>query len=126
LEVVANAWIFKLVDLIEDDDRSRAVMLLEPVDESVVRRRLAVNIDGCAELVENLVGSTEPSVVAPAVDVDCLDVEGTIQMLTRYRRESITPTTTIAGSSSRWTTNSLHSVNYPPLLRSGSKDPLAL
>ena len=50
-------------------------MLLEAVDEFVVRRRLAVDIDGGAEVVEDLVERPEPGVVAPAVDVGRFDVE---------------------------------------------------
>ena len=42
---------------------------------SFVGRRLAVNIDVCAEIVEDLVESAEPSVVAPAIHVGGLDVE---------------------------------------------------
>ena len=75
VKIVDDARVFELVDLIEDDDRSRAVVLLEAVDEFVVRRRLAVNIDGRAEIVENLVEGAEPSIVAPAVDVGGLDVK---------------------------------------------------
>ncbi len=43
--------------------------MLKPVDEFVVRRRLAVNVDGGAEVVEDLVECPESGVVAPAVDV---------------------------------------------------------
>jgi len=55
VEVVDDTGVLKLVDLVEDDDCSRAVMLLEAVDEFVVRRRLAVDVDSRAEVVENLV-----------------------------------------------------------------------
>jgi hypothetical protein len=75
VEVVDDAWVFELVDLIEDDDRTRAVVLLEPVDEFVVGRRLAVNVDGCAEIVEDLVECSEAGIVPPAVHVGGLDVE---------------------------------------------------
>jgi hypothetical protein len=34
-----------------------------------------VDVDGCAEIVENLVERAEPGVVSPAVDVGRLDVE---------------------------------------------------
>ncbi len=75
VEVVDDAGVFELVDLVEDDDRSGAVMLLEAVDEFVVRRRLPVDVDGGAEVVEDLVERPESGVVAPAVDVGGLDVE---------------------------------------------------
>ncbi len=35
VEVVNDAWIFELIDLVEDDDGSRPVMLLEAVDGGV-------------------------------------------------------------------------------------------
>jgi hypothetical protein len=38
----------KLVDLVEDDDGSRAVVLVKPVDEFVVGRRLPVDVNDCA------------------------------------------------------------------------------
>ena len=75
VEVVDDAGVFELVDLVEDDDGSRAVVLLEPVDEFVVGRRLPVDVDSRAEVVEDLVERAEPGVVAPAVDVGGLDVE---------------------------------------------------
>ena len=62
-------------DLVEDDDGSGTVVLLEPVDEFVMRRRLPVDADGRAEVVEDLIERPESSVVAPAVDVGGLDVE---------------------------------------------------
>jgi len=40
VEVVDDAGVFELIDLVEDDDRTGAVVLLEAVDEFVVRRRL--------------------------------------------------------------------------------------
>jgi hypothetical protein len=75
VEVIDDARVLKLVDLVEDDDCSRAVVLLEPVNEFVVERQLAVDVDSRTEVVEDLVEGAEPSVVAPAVDVDRLDVE---------------------------------------------------
>ena len=75
VEVVDDAGVLQLVDLVEDDDGSRTVVLLNAVDELVVRRRLAVDVDGRAEVVEDLVERAEPGVVAPAVDVGGLDVE---------------------------------------------------
>ena len=48
MEVVDDAGVLELVDPVEDDGGSRAIVLLEAVDEFVVRRRLAVNVDGCA------------------------------------------------------------------------------
>jgi hypothetical protein len=75
VEVVDDAGVLQLVDLVEDDDGSRAVMLLEAVDEFVVRCRLPVDVDGGAEVVEDLVERPESGVVAPAVDVGGLDVE---------------------------------------------------
>ena len=75
MEVVDDAGVLKLVDLIEDDDSTRVVVLLEPIDEFVVRRRLSVDVDGGAEVVEDLVEHPESGVVAPAVDVGGLDVE---------------------------------------------------
>jgi len=50
-------------------------VLLESVDEFVVRRRLAVDVDGGAEVVEDLIERPESGVVAPAVDVGGLDVK---------------------------------------------------
>jgi len=38
VEVVDDAGVLQLVDLVEDDDRSRALVLLEAIDEFVVRR----------------------------------------------------------------------------------------
>ena len=38
MEVVNDAGVFELVDFIEDDDGSRAVVLLEAVDEFVVNK----------------------------------------------------------------------------------------
>jgi hypothetical protein len=75
VEVVDDAWVFELVDLIEDDDRTRAVVLLEPVDEFVVGCRLPVDVDGGAEIVEDLVECSEAGIVPPAVHVGGLDVE---------------------------------------------------
>jgi len=75
VEVVDDAGVLELVDLVEDDGGSRAVVLLKAVDEFIVRRRLAVNVDGCAEIVEDLVQGTKPGIVAPAVDVGDLDIE---------------------------------------------------
>jgi hypothetical protein len=64
-----------LVDLVEDDDGSRPVVLLETVDEFVVGCRLAVDVDGRTEIVEDLIEGSESGIVAPAVDVGGLDVE---------------------------------------------------
>jgi hypothetical protein len=75
VEVVDDAGVFELVDLVEDDDRSRAIVLLEAVDEFVVGRRLPVDVDSRAEVVEDLIERPESGVVAPAVDVSGLDVE---------------------------------------------------
>jgi len=75
VEVVDDTRVFELVDLVEDDDRPRAVVLLEAVDEFVVGRRLPVDVDGGAEVVEDLIERPESSVVPPAVDVGSLDVE---------------------------------------------------
>jgi hypothetical protein len=50
-------------------------VLLEAIDEFVVGRRLPVDVDGRAEVVEDLVERAEPGVVTPAVDVGGLDVE---------------------------------------------------
>ena len=75
VEVVDDAGVFELIDLIKDDDRSRVVVLLEAVDEFIVRRRLPVDVDGGAEIVEDLVEGTKPCVVAPAVGVGGLDIE---------------------------------------------------
>lgn len=55
VEVVDSAQIFELVDLVENDDGSQAVVLLNTINEFIVWRRLAVDIDGRAEIVENLV-----------------------------------------------------------------------
>jgi hypothetical protein len=73
--VVDDAGILELVDFVEDDDRSRAVVLLVTVDELVVRGRLPMDVDGGAELVEDLIERPESGVVAPAVDLGGLDVE---------------------------------------------------
>ncbi len=75
VEIVDDAGIFELVDLIKDDDGSRAVMLLEAINEFVMRRRLPVDVDGRAEIVEDLVERPKSGVVTPAVDVGGLDVE---------------------------------------------------
>jgi len=75
VEVVDDAGILKLVDLVEDNDRSRTVVLLKAVDQFVVRRRLPVDIDSGAEVVEDLVERPESGIVAPAVDVGGLDVQ---------------------------------------------------
>jgi len=75
VEDVNDAGVLQLADLVENDDGSRAVMLLEAVDEFVMRRRLPVDVDGRAEVVEDLVERAEPRVVAPAVDVGGLDIE---------------------------------------------------
>jgi len=50
-------------------------VLLEAVDEFVVRCRLAMDVDGRAEVVEDLIERSESGVVASAVDVSGLDVE---------------------------------------------------
>jgi hypothetical protein len=42
VEVVDDAGVLELVDLVEDDDRSRTIVLLKAVDEFVVGRRLPV------------------------------------------------------------------------------------
>jgi len=75
VEVVDDAGVLQLIDLVKDNDCSRAVVLLESVDEFVVRRRLAVDVDGGAEVVEDLIERPESGVVAPAVDVGGLDVK---------------------------------------------------
>ena len=75
MEVIDDAGVLQLIDLVKDDDGSRAVVLLEAIDEFVVGRRLSVDVDGRSEVVENLVERAEPGVVSPAVDVDGLDVE---------------------------------------------------
>jgi len=75
VEVVDDAGVLQPIDLVKDNDCSRAVVLLESVDEFVVRRRLAVDVDGGAEVVEDLIERPESGVVAPAVDVGGLDVK---------------------------------------------------
>jgi len=75
VEVVDDAGVLQLVDLVKDDDGSRSVVLLKAVDEFVVRCRLPVDVDGRAEVVDDLVEHPEPSVVATTVDVGGLDVE---------------------------------------------------
>jgi len=75
VEVVDDAGVLQLIDLVKDNDCSRAVVLLESVDEFVVRRRLAVDVDGGAEVVEDPIERPESGVVAPAVDVGGLDVK---------------------------------------------------
>ena len=55
VEVAYNVGVLQLVDLVKDDDGSRAVVLLEAIDEFVVGRRLPVDVDGRSEVVENLV-----------------------------------------------------------------------
>jgi len=76
VEVVDDSRVFELVDLVEDYDRPRSIVLLQSIDELVVRGRLAMNVDGLPEVVENLIQRPEPGVVAPAVDVGRFDVEG--------------------------------------------------
>ena len=46
LKIVDDAGIFGQVDLLEDGDRSRAVVLLKTLDEFVVRCRLGPHVDG--------------------------------------------------------------------------------
>lgn len=75
VEVVDDAGVLQLVDLVEDDDGSQAVVLLKAVDEFVVGCRLPVDVDGGAEVVEDLVERPESGIVAPAVVVGGLDVE---------------------------------------------------
>jgi hypothetical protein len=75
VEVVDDAGVLQLIDLVEDDDRSRTVVLLEPVDEFVVRRRLPVDVDGRAEVVEDLVERPKPGVVAPAIHIGTLNIQ---------------------------------------------------
>jgi len=75
VEVVDDAGVFELVDLVEDDDRSWAVVLLETVDEFVVGRRLAMDIYRRADVVEDLVQRSEATVVSPAIDVGGLDIK---------------------------------------------------
>ena len=75
VEIVDDAGVLELIDLVKDDDGSRAVVLLKPVDEFIVGCRLPVDVDGRAEVVENLVERPESGIVAPAVDVGGFDVE---------------------------------------------------
>jgi hypothetical protein len=74
VEVVDEARVFELVDLVEDDDGSRAVVLLEPINELVVGCRLAMDVYRGPDVVEDLVQRSEAAVVSPAVDVGGLDV----------------------------------------------------
>lgn len=69
--VVDEAGILQSVNLVEDDGRPEAIVLLEAVDEFTTRRRLPVNVNGDAEVVEDLVGGAESS----AVHVSRLDVK---------------------------------------------------
>jgi hypothetical protein len=75
MEVVDDARVLKLIDLVEDNHGSGAIVLLEPIDEFVVGRRLTVDVDGRTDIVENLVERAESGVVTPAVDVGCFDIE---------------------------------------------------
>lgn len=75
MQVVEHVGILQLVGLVEDDDCAGPVVLLEPFDELVVGRRLAVDIDRLTQFVEDLVERPEAGVVAPAVDVHRLDVQ---------------------------------------------------
>ncbi len=70
--VVGDAGICELINLIEHDDRSGTVVLLELADEFVVQRRLAVDVDGS---VDDLGERPESGVVAPAVDVGGFDIK---------------------------------------------------
>jgi hypothetical protein len=76
VEGVDDAGVVELVDLVEDDDGPGAVVALEPVDQLVVGGRLAVDVERLAEVVEDGVQRPEAGVVAPAVDVGRIDVEG--------------------------------------------------
>ncbi len=60
MEIVYDAGVFELVDLVEDDDCSRTVVLLEAVDEFIVGCRLSVDVDGRTEVVEDMVERPEP------------------------------------------------------------------
>jgi len=46
-------------------------VLLKVIDEFVVRCRLPVDVDGGAEVIENLVERPESGVVAPTADEGC-------------------------------------------------------
>src|SRR6056297_1049568 len=75
VEVVEDAFVLQLVDLVEDDDELRAVVLPEAVQQLVLRRRPAVDVDGPVDGVEQSVEHLEARVVLPAVDVLRVDVE---------------------------------------------------
>jgi len=75
VEVVDEARVFELVDLVEDDNGSRAIILLEPINELVVGCRLAMDVYRGPDVVEDLVQCSEAAVVSPTVDVGGLDVE---------------------------------------------------
>ena len=75
VEVVDDAGVLELVDLVEDDDRSRAIVLLEAINKLVVRCRLAMDVYRRADVVEDLVQRSEAAVVTPAVHVGGLNVE---------------------------------------------------
>lgn len=75
MEIVDDVGILELVDLVKDGDSPRSIILLEPIDEFVMGCRLAVDVDGFAKVVEDLIECSESGVVAPAVDVGGFDVE---------------------------------------------------
>lgn len=75
IEVVENALVFELVDLVEDHDTWRLLMLAQPLKKDIAGRGLAMDVDGPLDLVEDPVECLEAGVVLPAVDVDALDVE---------------------------------------------------
>lgn len=75
VEIIDDAWIFELVDLVKDDDSPGTIVLLEPVDEFVVGGGLAVDINSFPEIVEDLIDGAEAGVVAPAVNVGGFDVQ---------------------------------------------------
>ena len=59
MEVVDDVRVLKLINLIEDYHCSRPVILMEAVNEFVAGRRLAVDIDGGPEVIEDLVKRSE-------------------------------------------------------------------
>lgn len=55
MEVIDDAQVFELVNLVKDDDRLLAVALLRALNESVMTGQLPVNVDRRAEVVKDLI-----------------------------------------------------------------------
>ena len=68
---ICDAGVFELVRLVEDSDRSLAIVLLKTIDEFVVRCQLSMDIDGGTDITEKRVELPKLSVDTPTADEDC-------------------------------------------------------